>query len=162
MQVLQEFRVVRRAELPAALQAVAPGEQAERPLRRNVDVIGTESANPAVDPAGSREGEADLGIERGAHLRKRGRLQNFDGVAEFAERLRGGVQRPHDAVHLRVPRVGHDQDAGHACGSRLALMVLPRREFSTRAPAQSARHPRFPGNPFLRQSDFSPSALRMI
>jgi hypothetical protein len=95
-------------------QADAPRGHADRPLGR--DMHGVEA--PALDDrgGGAREGErhADLGIARQGDGDEAVRRQELDLHAETGERLRGLLERADDAVDLRMPGVGRDQDAHQA------------------------------------------------
>ena len=115
--IFWEARVVARRERPSGLQAMAAREPADRPFGGDMDMVRRKIFDALTDLGGPREGEADIGI--GRHRRRPHSLRG-EKVEARAERGRGPghlLQRRDDAIDLRPPGVGRDQDAHHAASA---------------------------------------------
>ena len=142
--IFGEARVIGGREGKMILQAPAPRREAQRSFGRDVDRLRGEGTDAPADRAPSCEGQADFAIGRAgdraeqvwrdhAHLMPLG--------AKFADRR---LQCPDDAVDLRRPGVGDDQDS-HAARLRppwpVRAATVARGCCAPRLPAPSAGFP---------------------
>ena len=74
-----------------------------------MDTVGLEPADALVDAPRAHHTQRNFRVERHRERRETGRLYNFDGVPPFAKQLGGDIERPNNAAHLLVPRVGRDE-----------------------------------------------------
>ena len=112
--IIGKLGVIGGGERPAAAQAPGTRGQAERSFGGDVDGVRSGGDDPLRHPAAACHGQPDLRIGRAAD---RAELVGGDRPHFMAHRDQLGahrLQRPHDAVDLRRPGVGNDQDAHQA------------------------------------------------
>ena len=103
--------MIARREREVVASAVAACEQAERPLRRDMDRVGPRRLDPGCDRGRRGERQSDLAIEGQRHRAIALRRQEGDVDAQGRQRSSQPFERAHDAVDLRAPRVGDDENA---------------------------------------------------
>ena len=109
--ILRETGVVARSEGALLGEADGARQPADRPLGRDMDMIGAELGDAPSDMPARRQRDADIGIGRQPDLPEAFRRQHMRGDAELRRRLHHPLQRAHHAVDLRAPGVRRDQDA---------------------------------------------------
>ena len=111
--IFREARRIGGGECELAAAAIGAHRPADRSLGRNMNGVGRGRLDPARDLAPVRQRDAQARIGRHADGRESFRREKADvGVKRRgAARQRG--QRPHDAIHLRMPSVGRDQYPHH-------------------------------------------------
>ena len=115
--VFREAGVVARGEDALRLQTVAPRQPADRTLGRDMDVVGRRLLNSPGDPARRRDRHANVrvgGHRRGPHALGRHEIERR---AKLSGRLGHPLQGRDDAVDLRPPGVGRNQDAHQAASA---------------------------------------------
>ena len=115
--IFGKARVVAGGEQPTAFAAIAARRPADRPFGRDMDMVGARRLDAPRDFPGRGEREADIGVgwqrERGKALR--GEKDEFG--LQLARRRRHLLQSMDDAVDLRAPGVGGDEDPDQAASA---------------------------------------------
>ncbi len=117
--IIGEMRVIGSGERHARSQAPAPRGQAKRPFRRQMHGVGRKIGYCLPNDRRSNERQPNFRIGRtgdGAVEIRRNHLHHMPRLFQFTLDRQ---QSPHDAVDLRRPCVGHDDDPhrtrpGHA------------------------------------------------
>ncbi len=119
--ILREAGVIAGGEGSLLRQADRAREPADRPFRRDMDMVGREIRDPCRERPAGGERQADIGIARQADLAEALRRQRGRRRPEIRRRLDHPLERAHHPVDLRPPGVGRDQDAHHAASTSSGL-----------------------------------------
>ena len=112
--IFGKARVIAGGEDAPVRLAIVAGGEADRPFCRNVDMIGLQGVDAPRHGAPGSERQLDVGVGRQGNGAKALRRQEIDLRALPARGGRHLLERMHDAVDLRAPRVGGDENAHQA------------------------------------------------
>ena len=112
--IFGETGVKARGERQAALAAIAPHQQPDRALGRDMNAVGLCRLDQFCDFCRVRQRQPQIGIARHRKSAKRLRRQETHLDAKSLGRLGHHGQRPNHPVDLGMPRIGCDQDMRHA------------------------------------------------
>ncbi|ABA51161.1 hypothetical protein BURPS1710b_1413 [Burkholderia pseudomallei 1710b] len=110
LHVFRKARVVRGRERQLARARVAARGEPERAFGRDVQRVRLERVQALAQPPVRQDRQADFGIGRAGHRAEFERRDELDAVAERGELACRALERAHDAVDLRLPRIGDDHD----------------------------------------------------
>ena len=115
--IFGKARVIAGGEQAPALAAVAARRPADRALGGDVDVVGAGGVDAPRNLPRRSEREADVGVGRQRQGGEALRRQEDELGVELARRRRHALERMDDAVDLRPPGVGGDEDPDQAASA---------------------------------------------
>ena len=125
--VLGKARRIARRERQSALDAVAPHEVPDRAFGCDVNGIRRGALDAARNLARIRQRQAQAAIGRHRYRGEALGRQELDGDALLAQALGERHQRADDAVDLRMPSIGRDEQA-HWTLRQLCCVASPARQ----------------------------------